>query len=125
MPPDLVTNGSAYANLSTLWNSCVAQLGGYVVGGFGVFTRTVNLTRPGVVPGLICDPWTFICYSAPVYADIIYRSNSVTKGGWNIGGGITFRLNEGVQFYTEIRYYEVLTPDVHTQLLPLTFGLRF
>ena len=25
MPPDLVTNGNVYANLSTLWNSCVAQ----------------------------------------------------------------------------------------------------
>jgi opacity protein-like surface antigen len=101
------------------------RLGGYVTGGFGVFTRTVNLTRPGVVPGVICDPWTFICYTGPVYADIIYRSNSVTKGGWNIGGGVTFRLNESLQFFTELRYYDILTSDVRTQLLPLTFGLRW
>src|SRR5436305_1388347 len=32
MPPDLVTNRSAYANLSTLWNSCVAQLSLIVFG---------------------------------------------------------------------------------------------
>lgn len=101
------------------------RVGGYVTGGYGVFTRTVNLTRPGVVPGVICDPWTFICYSGPVIADVIYRSNSTTKGGWNVGGGITFRLTESAQFYTELRYYEVLTSNVRTQLLPLTFGLRW
>ena len=26
MPPDLVTNGSDYANFSTLWNSCAAHM---------------------------------------------------------------------------------------------------
>lgn len=102
------------------------KLGGYVLGGYGVFTRTVNLTRPGVVPGTICDPWTFICYVGPVYADIIYRSNSTTKGGWDIGGGITYRLGEGrTQVYTEIRYYDVLTKDIRGTFLPLTFGLRW
>lgn len=100
------------------------KLGGYVLGGYGVFTRTVDLTRPGVVPGVICDPWTYFCYSAPVYADIIYRSNSTTKGGWDIGGGITYRLGESTQFFTEIRYYSVLTKNKAT-FLPLTFGLRW
>ena len=101
------------------------RLGGYVSAGYGVFTRTVNLTRPGVVPGVICDPWTFICYSAPVYADVIYRSNSTTKGGWDVGAGLTYRIGERMNFYTEIRYYEILTTNVSTQLLPLTFGLRW
>jgi hypothetical protein len=102
------------------------KLGAYVLGGYGVFTRTVNLTRPGVVPGIICDPWTFICYTGPVYADVIYRSNSTTKGGWNIGGGITYRLGEGqTKFFTEVRYYDVLTSNVGSTFLPLTFGLRW
>jgi opacity protein-like surface antigen len=102
------------------------KLGGYVLGGYGVFTRTVNLTRPGVVPGVICDPWTFLCYTGPVYADLIYRSNSTTKGGWDIGGGITYRLGEsGAKFFAEIRYYDVLTNDIRGTFLPLTFGFRW
>lgn len=102
------------------------KIGAYILGGYGVFTRTINLTRPGFVPGVICDPWTFICYSGPVYADLIYRSNSTTKGGWDIGGGITYRLGEGrTEFFTEVRYYDVLTQDVRTTLLPLTFGFRW
>jgi len=101
------------------------RMGGYLTGGYGVYTRTVNLTRPGVVPGVICDPWTFFCYSAPVYADIIYRSNSTTKGGWDIGGGFTYQLSGNMKFYAELRYYKVLTTTVRTELLPLTFGLRW
>jgi opacity protein-like surface antigen len=102
------------------------KIGAYVLAGYGVFTRTVNLTRPGVVPGVICDPWTFICFTGPVYADIIYRSNSTTKGGWDIGGGVTYRLGEGrTKVFTEIRYYDVLTRDPRTTFLPLTFGLRW
>ena len=102
------------------------KLGGYVLGGYGVFTRTVNLTRPGVVPGVICDPWTFICYTGPVYADIIYRSNSTTKGGWDVGGGVTYRLGESsAKFFAEIRYYSVLTRDVKGTFLPLSFGIRW
>ena len=103
-----------------------SKLGGYVLGGYGVFTRTVNLTRPGVIPGTICDPWTLICYTGPVYADVIYRSNSTTKGGWDIGGGITYRLGESAaKFFTEIRYYSVLTDRTRGTFLPLTFGFRW
>jgi opacity protein-like surface antigen len=102
------------------------KLSAYILAGYGVFTRTVNLTRPGVVPGVICDPWTFFCYNAPVYADIIYRCNSTTKGGWDVGGGITYRLGEGrTKVFTEIRYYDVLTSNVRSTFLPLTFGLRW
>lgn len=101
------------------------RLGGYVTAGYGVYTRTVNLTRPGIVPGTICDPWTWICYSGPVYADLIYRSNSTTKGGWDIGGGLTYKFAGSMKFYAEVRYYEIMTTNVRTQLLPLTFGLRW
>jgi opacity protein-like surface antigen len=102
------------------------KLSAYILGGYGVFTRTVNLTRPRVVPGVICDPWTFICYTGPVYADVIYPSNSTTNRGWDIGGGITYRLGESrMKFFTEIRYYDVLTQDVRSTFLPLTFGLRW
>ena len=101
------------------------RLGGFLTAGYGVFTRTINLTRPGVVPVIICDPWTFICYSGTTIADVIYRSNSTTKGGWNVGGGMTFGLTENVKFFAEIRYYEVLTTNVRTTLLPLTFGFRW
>ncbi len=101
------------------------KLGGYVSAGYGVFVRTINLTRPGLVPATICDPWTLICYSGAAVANVIYRSNSTTKGGWNIGAGVTFRLTENAKFFTEIRYYDVLTSNVRTSLLPLTFGVRW
>lgn len=102
------------------------KVGAYVLGGYGVFRRTVGLTRPGLVPAVVCDPWTFFCYSGATVADVIYRSNSTTKGGWNIGGGLTFRLGEGrTNLYVEARYFDVLTSNVSTRFLPLTFGLRW
>lgn len=102
------------------------RFGGYVTGGYGVMTRTGNLTRPGVIPAIICDPWTGICWEGSVIADVIYRSNSTTKGGWNIGGGFTVNLGEsGAQFYTEIRFYQAFTSDVKTTVMPLTFGVRW
>jgi opacity protein-like surface antigen len=102
------------------------KVGGYVLGGYGVFTRTVGLTRPGLVPAIICDPWTFICYSGATVADIIYRSNSITKGGWNLGGGLTYRLGESkANLYVEFRYFDVLTNNVDTTFLPMTVGLRW
>lgn len=102
------------------------KVGGYLIGGYGIFKRTVNLTRPEVVPVFICDPWTFFCYEGSAVADVIYRSNSTWKGGWNIGGGVTYRLGDGnAKLYAEVRYYEVLTSPVKTTVLPLTFGIRW
>lgn len=102
------------------------KFGGYVTGGYGVFTRTVNLTRPGLVPAVICDPWTLICYSGAVVADVVYRSNSTTKGAWDIGGGLTYRVGESrMNFYVELRYFDMLTTEVRSTFLPLTFGLRW
>lgn len=102
------------------------KVGGYITAGYGVFTRTTNLTRPTTIPGLICDPWGFYCYVGPIYADQIYSSHSTTKGGWNVGGGVTYRLGEGrAKLFAEVRYYEMLTSNIKTRLMPLSFGIRW
>ena len=102
------------------------KVGGYLTAGYGVFTRTTNLTRPTIVPGLICDPWGFFCYVGQIYADQVYSSHSTTKGGWDVGAGMTYRLGEGrTKLFAEVRYYEMLTSNFKTRLLPVTVGLRW
>jgi hypothetical protein len=44
----------------------------------------------------------------------------------NIGGGVTYRLGEsGVKFYTGFRYHHASYRHVSTNIVPLTFGIRW
>jgi hypothetical protein len=77
--------------------------------------------------GVICDPywsWWYGCTIGSV--NIITGSRSANAFGENIGGGLTFRLGEShAKIYTEIRYHHASYDKVSTQLLPLTFGIRW
>jgi len=51
-------------------------------------------------------------------------ADSETKVGIGIGGGVTFTLG-GLDAFAEARYVSVLTSNVSTTFVPLTFGLLF
>jgi Outer membrane protein beta-barrel domain len=101
------------------------KFGAYVIGGGGWYHRSGETTTPGV--GVICDPywsWWFGCTIGSV--NIITGSRSANAFGGNIGGGLTYRLGEGhVKLYTEIRYHHASYKKVSTNILPLTFGIRW
>ena len=119
-------------------------IGGYVLGGGGIYHRVVQLTSPSVGYTSVCDPYWYVCYPAAVSVDQIIGDRSSTDFGIDFGGGITF--GRGGQFYVESRYHYVwgktINPTVSTlngttvtacssgcttnaAYFPLTFGVRW
>lgn len=101
------------------------KLGAYAIGGGGWYHRSGETTTPGA--GVSCDPywsWWYGCTVGTV--DFVTGSRSADTFGGNIGGGLTFRIGEsGAKFYTEVRYHHAGYNKVSTDVLPLTFGLRW
>lgn len=112
----------------------------YLIGGPGMYHRTVEITEY-VGSGVICDPYWYVCGTYPV-TDVVG-----SRGGWdfgyNVGGGIGFGLGESSEFFVEMRYHSVFGPDIpvpsnlptdvvptgdgstNGTYYPLTFGFRF
>lgn len=101
------------------------KFGAYAIGGIGWYHRSGETTTPGV--GVICDPywsWWFGCTIGSV--NIVTGSHSANAFGENIGGGVTYRLGEThAKIYAEFRYHHAAYNNVSTNLIPLTFGLRW
>jgi hypothetical protein len=107
----------------------------YVLGGAGVYHRSVYVTTPATGLVAVCRPDWFICYPSAVTVDQIVASRSTTDPGVNFGGGFTHRLSDLASFFVEARYHYVWGPDVPTsaggsekadaQFFPITFGFRF
>src|SRR5215469_671081 len=126
----LQTPGASARQYSLTFNPIVhfplgSKAGAYVIGGGGWYHRSSETTTPGV--GVICSPywsWWFGCTIGSV--QIITGSRSADAFGGNIGGGFTYRLGEsGLKFYTEVRYHHASYHKVATDILPLTFGIRW
>ena len=109
----------------------------FVVGGLGSYHRSVEITQY-VGSGIICDPYFYICGTYPI--------NEVigSRGGWdfgfNIGGGVGFKIAETAEFYVDFKYHYVAGPEVSATnpltgqstsrsatgyYYPITFGFRF
>jgi hypothetical protein len=104
--------------------------GFYGIGGIGWYHRSWELTRPTVSIGTVCLPsyvwWGAVCSNGLVSSTAILNSGSSDGFGWNVGGGLTFRLGEShAKIYAEARYHYAYHHGINTQVLPLTFGLRW
>jgi len=107
----------------------------YVLGGMGVYHRSVYVTTPSTGLVTICDPGWFICFPTAVTVDTVVGSRGSTDPGISFGGGFTYRLSNLATFFAEARYHYVWGPDVanasggttnaNGQFFPLTFGFRF
>ena len=77
--------------------------------------------------GVICTPywsWWFGCVLGSV--NIVTGTTASNAFGENIGGGLTYRLGEGrIKLYAEARYHHASYNRVSTNILPLTFGIRW
>jgi hypothetical protein len=106
------------------------RLGAYLIGGGGWYHRSWELTAPVLVPGTVCGPafgWYGVtCVNGLVPADAVLRDGSDNGGGWNVGGGLTFgKEGPGPKIYTEVRYHRALFSNIDTEVLPVTFGIRW
>jgi hypothetical protein len=54
------------------------------------------------------------------------KMGSTDGFGYNAAAGITFRVGDSyVKFYAELRYHHAFHRGIDTQVLPLTFGIRY
>jgi len=117
------------------------MVNGYVLGGFGIYHRIVQVTTPSVGYTTFCDPFWYVCYPALVSVDQIIGDRSSNDFGINFGGGITF--GHEAKFYVESRYHYVWGQTINppagatattgcangcttsAAYFPLTFGVRW
>jgi hypothetical protein len=101
----------------------------YLIGGGGWYRRTMEAKQTVLSIGEICEPWWWWdaqCVNGIVTSEVTVGSRTSSAGGFNIGGGLTFRLGESsASFYTEVRYHRAFTRNVETTVLPVTFGVRW
>jgi hypothetical protein len=98
-------------------------ISGYVTGGYGIFARNFQLTRPSVGTTVVCDPFWYWCGTAIVPVDVVLGSHTTWKQGWN--GGLGVEMGGHVKFFAEARYMWVATPRIRSEAIPVTFGVRF
>lgn len=120
-------NGIVNAPLSGRW-------GAYGIFGIGFYRRNVSNRKETVLAGAPCQPawrwWDLTCTTGPntvIAFDQTIASNSKDAGGFNFGGGFTYRLNHlhRARLYFEGRYHRAYHSDGQTTFFPITFGLRW
>jgi hypothetical protein len=106
-------------------------LGTYFIGGAGLYYRHTHLSQQ-VTTGstIICTPtwewWGFTCTNGYVTANQSIGSWSATSGGYNGGIGFTIRVGEPpYRFYAESRYHYAPNSRINTQLIDISFGIRY
>jgi hypothetical protein len=106
--------------------------GVYAIGGGGWYQRTVDARSQFLPQGTVCQPayrlWGIACTTGinPLVDPAqTLSSKTVSAGGYNFGGGLTYRIQWKAKVYVEGRYHHSYTSDDHTNVFPVTVGLRW
>jgi opacity protein-like surface antigen len=98
----------------------------YVTGGVGYYRRTVEFTRPALVPVFIYDPFFGVFFDTLVPADEVLGRIIEDGVGGSLGGGFDIKLGDsGLKFFSEARYHYANTGRIVTRMVPVTFGIRW
>jgi opacity protein-like surface antigen len=98
----------------------------YVVGGVGYYRRTVEFTRPVLIPVFIFDPFFGGFFNTLVQADQVLGKITQDGVGGSAGAGFDIRLGDtGLKIFTEARYHYADTGRIPTRMVPVTFGIRW
>jgi Outer membrane protein beta-barrel domain len=120
---------SVSANL--LWGVPLTnKIGAYAIGGGGWYRRSLEAQNTVLQAGSVCEPgwiwWDIECTNGIFPTQVTVGSRSSDAGGFNIGGGFTFRVGTtSTNIYAEVRYHKAFTANIDTTVLPVTFGLRW
>jgi len=105
--------------------------GVYFIGGGGWYRRDSTLeTHVATGSSITCTPtwlwWGFECASGTVTDNQTVASYTSDTLGVNGGVGVTFKVGEPrYRVYFEARYIYVPSKPLKTELIPITFGIRF
>ncbi len=98
----------------------------YLIGGGGVYHRTIDFTAPGFSNITAFDPFFGILFPATISTTQVLASRSNTKGGLNGGAGFEIKLGQGnAKFFGEARYHHMYTRPTATTFVPVTFGFSW
>jgi hypothetical protein len=100
-------------------------VGVYLIGGGGIYHRTIEFTQPTVATFTGFDPFFGIFYPIAVPANQVLASQSTYKPGVNGGLGFEFGWRHHLKFYGEARYHNMYTNGRDTTFVPVSFGLRW
>jgi outer membrane protein with beta-barrel domain len=109
------------------------RLGAYGIFGVGFYHRNVSVSSQVLQSGTPCQPawrwWDLNCVGVPptILTTQTMSSNSKDAGGFNYGGGITYRLKHlhNSKLYVEYRYHRAYHSDGKTIVVPIAVGLRW
>ena len=119
----------------------IGKFGAYGIFGLGFYDRNVSRPPYGIGPNTVLEPaymwWDLAWYENLTLIRYAYQtmsSRSKYAGGYNYGGGLTYRLGDSrTKLYVEYRYHKAYTHDldnsgasgVKTIVAPITVGLRW
>jgi hypothetical protein len=137
-----VANGQSINNASGHMNSWsldglvrapvhLGDWGAYGIFGVGFYQRVVSSTTGLIHAGATCQPawiwWDIYCPAGFVLTNQYMGSNTKVAGGFNVGGGITYRLHRfhNANLFGEFRYHRAYTSDTETSMMPISVGFRW
>jgi len=112
----------------------LGKLGAYGIFGLGFYRRTVSVPRNFLQAGANYQPawrWWDLTWANNIPGGELnaqyMSSNTKDAGGFNYGGGVTYRLNHlhNSKLYVEWRYHRAYQSDGKTIVMPVTVGLRW
>ena len=109
----------------------LGDYGAYGIFGVGFYQRVVSSTTGLIHAGAACQPawvwWDIYCPAGYVLTSQYMLSNTKVAGGFNAGGGLTYRLHHfhNASIFAEFRYHRAYTSDVKTSMFPISAGFRW
>ncbi len=110
------------------------KLGVYGIFGVGFYRRSVSIPSRTLQAGTVYQPawrWWDLTWISNIPGGQLnaqtMSSNSKDAGGFNFGGGVTYRLNHlhKSKIFVEWRYHRAYQSDGKTIVMPVTVGLRW
>lgn len=98
----------------------------YALVGGGYLRRTVEFTQPTLAWTYIYDPWWGYFGPVLVPVDVVLGTTTSNSGAFDTGGGFNFPLpRTRVKLFVEARYFKGFTSNTTTNVVPITFGIRW
>jgi hypothetical protein len=112
------------------------RFGAYGIGGVGFYQRSVSANKETLLAGTLClQPfiwWGIQCVTSSTGSSFVSPTQTLSSfskyaGGFNGGGGVTYRLNHlhHAKVFAEARYHRAYHSDVQTTFIPVAVGLRW
>ena len=113
-------------SLSPVWRIAPGRkAGAYVTGGYGVYTLTSAFDGRSSSAGAACNPTLGVCLPN-LAAGSALQNFTTTRGGYNAGAGLEFRLRDTrAKVFAEARYHRIFTSADSLQMIPVSFGVRW